>query len=260
MPAAGRAGAWRRLVYAVCGLSLLPCAAPVGAATVADLLRLIEHAERRYEAVRDYTSVMVSVERLGDVLQPEKRVLLKFQRPFKVYMRWLEGPGAGREGLYVAGAHDGKFIVAEAEGIARFVTAALAPDDPRVLEKSRHPVTDVGIGRLLEIVGENARRGAREHVLRVVDRGVAEIDGRPVHQLEGILPRDPAAGYYGYRVILAFDREYGLPTRVVVYDAADRLVEDYTYLQLRLNAGLTDRDFDRNNPEYAFARWRLRLP
>jgi hypothetical protein len=252
--------AWHRLLHAACALALLLPAAPVGAATVADLLRLIERAERRYETIRDYTSLMTSVERLGDVLEPEKRVLLKFQRPFKVYMRWLAGPGAGREGLYVAGAHDGKFIVAEAEGLARFVAAALVPDDPRVLEKSRHPVTDVGIGRLLEIVGENARRGAREQVLRVVDRGVAEVEGRRVHQVEGILPRDPAAGYYGYRVILAFAEEHGLPIRVVVYDAGDRLVEDYTYLQLRLNPGLTDRDFDRNNPEYAFSRWRLRLP
>jgi hypothetical protein len=250
-----------RLLHAACALALLlPATAAAGAASVADLLTLLEHAERRYAAVRDYTSLMVSVERLGDVLQPEKRVLLKFQRPFKVYMRWLLGPGAGREGLYVAGANDGKFVVAEAEGLAQFVTAALVPDDPRVLEKSRHPVTDVGIGRLLEIVGENARRGARERVLRVVDRGAGEVDGRRVRQVEGILPRDPAAGYYGYRVILAFDQEYGLPTRVVVYDTGDRLVEDYTYLQLRLNPGLTDRDFDRNNREYAFARWRLKLP
>jgi hypothetical protein len=259
MPVSARAGR-RRLLPAACGLSLLLAAAPAGAATVGELLRLVEQAERRYETVRDYTSLMLSVERLGNVLQPEKRIVFKFQRPFKVYMRWLEGPGAGREGLYVAGANDGKFIVAEAEGLARFVTAALVPDDPRVLEKSRHPVTDAGIGRLLDIVGENARRAAREQVLRVVDRGPAEVDGRLVRQVEGILPREPAAGYYGYRVILSFAEEHGLPVRVVVYDAQDRLVEDYTYLQLRLNPGLTDRDFDRTNPDYAFARWRLRLP
>ncbi len=227
---------------------------------MAALLEMVARAERTYEAVRDYTATLVSVERLGEVLQPEKRILLKFQRPFRVYMRWLSGRGAGREGIYVAGANDGRFIVAEAEGLARFVTARLDPADPRIFERSRHPVTDVGIGRLLEMVGANARRAAREGVLRVADRGRGAVDGRPVRQFEGILPRDPAAGYYGYRVVLSWDEGHGLPVRAITYDWQDRLVEDYTYLELRLNANLTDRDFDPANPAYAFSRWRLRLP
>jgi hypothetical protein len=160
----------------------------------------------------------------------------------------------------VAGAHDGKFLVYEPSGFQRLFTAALEPTDARVMEKSRHPVTDVGIGRLLEIVGDNARRAARDGVLRVVDHGISELAGRRVHQVESILPRDAGAGYYGYRVQLFFDREHHLPIRVVVYDWSDQLVEDYTYANLRLNPGLTTLDFDPSNKEYGFSIWRIQVP
>ena len=142
----------------------------------------------------------------------------------------------------------------------RLITAALDPTDARVMEKSRHPVTDVGIGRLLQIVGENARRASRNGLLRVVDRGAGEIAGRRVRQMEGILPRDPRAGYYGYRVELAFDEELRLPIRVVVYDWSDQLVEDYTYSELRVNPGLSGLDFDPGNKEYGFSTWRIQVP
>jgi hypothetical protein len=227
---------------------------------LAELLRLLDAADKQYAQIHDYTAVMLSRERVKDVLQEQERVLLKFQRAFKVYMRWLEGPSRGREGLYVSGAHDGKFLVYEPRGFQRLFTAALDPNDARVMEKSRHPVTDVGIGRLLEIVGDNARRAARNGVLRVVDRGPGEVAGRPVRQMEGILPRDPQAGYYAYRVQLFFDDEQRVPIRVVVYDWSDRLVEDYTYTELRLNPGLSILDFDPSNKEYGFSTWRVQVP
>ena len=228
--------------------------------SVGELLRLLDAADKQYAQIHDYTAVMVSRERVKDVLQEQERILLKFQRTFKVYMRWMEGPSQGREGLYVSGAHEGKFLIYEPRGFQRLFTAALAPTDARVMDKSRHPVTDIGIGRLLEIVGDNTRRASRNGVLRVVDRGACEVAGRRVRQLEGVLPRDPQAGYYAYRVQLFFDDEHRIPIRVVVYDWSDQLVEDYTYANLRLNPGFSTLDFDPSNKEYGFSAWRIQVP
>ncbi len=251
---------WKTILLLVCGL-ILGAPGSILAAGPAELVRLLERAERSYAGVYDYTSIMISRDRVQGILLPEQRILLKFQRPFKVYMKWLEGPGKGREGLYVNGAYDGRFLVYEPRGVLRrLFTAALDPGDRRVMEKSRHPVTDVGIGRLLEIVGDNARRAARSGVLQVVDRGPGEVAGRPVRTIESILPRDAGAGYYAYRVLLSFDEESGLPIRVVVYDWDDRLVEDYTYSHLRLNPGLPGRDFDPDNSDYGFSGWRIPVP
>lgn len=249
-----------RLRLLLC-LALITCGwtPAVFGATEAEMFRYLERAEQRYAEVRDYQAIMVSRERINGALEPEKSILLKFQRPFRVYMKWLEGLGKGREGLYVAEAHDGKFLVYEPNGIRRLFTAALDPRDRRVLEVSRHPVTDIGIGRILEIIGENTRRAAKQRVLALADRGPAEVGGRKVRQIEGILPQDPRAAYYGHRVILSFDEEHGLPIRAVVYDWENRLVEDYAYTQLYLNPGFTMRDFDPANTEYSFSRWRLPL-
>jgi outer membrane lipoprotein-sorting protein len=247
-----------RLILIIAGLCLWT--APAVGATEAALLRYLERAEQRYAQIQDYTAVMVSRERINGSLEPEKAVLLKFQRPFKVYMKWLDGAAKGREGIYVLGAHDGKFLVIEPNGLRRFFTAALEPGDPRVMEVSRHPVTDVGIGRVLEIIGENVRRAFRQKVLKLVDRGVGEVAGRRVREIEGILPADRAADYYGHRVILSFDEEHQLPIRVVVYDGENRLIEDYTYSQLRLNPGFSNTDFDPGNPAYGFSKWKITIP
>src|SRR5512144_2273187 len=99
---------------------LMGLAGSARATTDGEFLRLLETADAKYAEVRDYTANMISVERVGETLIPERRSLVKFQRPFKVYMRWLEGPGKGREGLYIAGENNGKFLIAEPGGIARF--------------------------------------------------------------------------------------------------------------------------------------------
>ncbi|HSB68245.1 MAG TPA: DUF1571 domain-containing protein [Candidatus Methylomirabilis sp.] len=223
-------------------------------------MRHLDLAEKSYAGVHDYTSIMLGRERLGGELRPQERILLKFQRPFKVYMKWIEGPSKGREGLYVSGAHNGKFLLYEPRGIRRLFTAALEPSDQRVMEQSRHPVTDVGIGRLLEIVGENARRGAKNGVLQVIDRGTGDLAGRRVRNLEGILPRDQKLAYYCYRVLLSFDEEHHLPIRVVVYDWDDQIAEEYIHTDLRLNPGFTGRDFDPDNGDYGFSGWRISIP
>ena len=248
------------LALAVAGAWTLAGAGAGGAASVADALRLLELAEERYAEIQDYTAILLTQERIGGILRPEHAVLLKFARPFSVYLRWLDGPAQGREGLFVAGAWGDRFLVQEKQGLASLVTAAISPRDPRILERSRHPVTNIGLGRLLEIVGEDARRAARNGVLAVVDHGIHVVAGRPARQVEGILPRDPEASYYCHRVILAFDLQHHLPLRVVVYDWAGHLVEQYTYTDLRLNPGFAPRDFDPANPDYGFSRIRLPLP
>jgi hypothetical protein len=225
-----------------------------------EVLRLLDLADKQYAQIRDYTSTMVSRERVGVALRPQERVLVKFQRPFKVYMRWMDGPSQGREGLFVSGAHDDKFLVSEPKGFQRLFTVALAPTDRRVMEQSRHPVTDIGIGRLLEFVGDSTRRAARNGVLRAIDRGMVESAGRRVRQVECVLAQDSHAGYYAYRAILGFDQENHLLIRAVVYDWNDQLVEDYAYDDLRLNPGLTSQDFDPSNKEYGFSVLRFHIP
>jgi len=241
------------------GAGMLALPSMAGVSCTDEALRLLELAEERYAEVQDYTTVLLARERVGGTLGAQHAILLKFARPFSVYMRWMDGPSQGREGLFVVGAWGDRFLVQEKQGIARFVTAAISPNHPRVFQVGRHPVTEVGIGHLLQILGYDARRAARNGALAVLDRGVQSVAGRPVQVVEGLLPSDPDAGYYCQRVVVSFDLENHLPVRAIVYDWAGQLVEEYTYTQLRLNPGLTTRDFDPENPEYGFSRLRVPL-
>jgi hypothetical protein len=257
----GRVGALVALGFGAVILSAGMVALPSGAgvSSTDEALQLLALAEKGYADVQDYTAILLARERVGGTLNSRHAILLKFGRPFSVYMRWMDGPHEGREGLFVEGAWGDRFLVQEKEGLARFITAAIAPDDSRVFQVGRHPVTDIGIGHLLRILGQDARRAARNGVLTVKDRGAHSQAGRAVHEVEGILPSDPDAGYYCYRVIVSFDLENHLPVRVVIYDWADQLVEEYAYTDLRLNPGLTSRDFDPENPAYGFSRLRIPL-
>lgn len=57
------------------------------------------------------------------------------------------------------------------------------------------------------------------------------------------------------------DHELGLPIRFEAYDwpksagAEPKLVEEYTYSDLKTDIGLGDADFDAANPHYAFGRF-----
>ena len=63
-----------------------------------------------------------------------------------------------------------------------------------------------------------------------------------------------------HKVKLYIDQEHGLPIRFEAYDwprhpgAPAELVEEYSYLDLKVNVGLHDHDFDPANKQYSFGR------
>ncbi len=243
----------RPLALVVLALSV---ASPASAGETEAVLARMEAA---YAAVQSYTARFIREERIGDVLRPREEALVKFQRPGQVYLRWIAGSPKGREILYVDGRDDDKILVHEPSGLARLFTIVMAPDSPRVLKESRHPITDVGIGRLVELIVGNARRGLQRGELAVVDHGRVEAAGRAERLVELVLPRDPGKGYYCYRAQVSIDRATGLVVGALIFDWDDRLVASYAYRDLEVNVNLTAHDFDPGNPEYAFPRWRLRL-
>jgi outer membrane lipoprotein-sorting protein len=215
--------------------------------------------ETAYARVQSYTARFVRQEVVDGVLRPSEEALLKFQRPGLLYLRWVTGPPAGRQILFVPGRNDDRMLVREPGLFTGFATIVMAPDSPRVLEESRHPVTDLGIGRLIDLILDNARRAAAAGELTVRDAGTAGGPDGVERRLEVILPRARAKGYYCHRLDLALAADSGLPVRAIIHDSDDRVVADYAYRELRLNPPLTAADFDAANPEYGFPRWRWRV-
>ena len=58
--------------------------------------------------------------------------------------------------------------------------------------------------------------------------------------------------YYAARGSVWVSPQSLLPTRIEIFDANDELYERYIYTEVRLNPGLTDADFNPENPDYRF--------
>jgi hypothetical protein len=232
---------------------------PVRVDAADPLATLLADMEGAYTRVTGYTALLVRQERVGARLRPREEALLKFQRPGSVYMRWIAGPAKGRELLFVEGRDDGKILVHEPRFFSRLFTLVLAPDSPRILQESRHPATDVGLGRLIELIAGEARRGQRAGELTTVDRGVVGEARSRERVFELVLPREVSRGYYCSRAVLSLHPDLGLPVRARFFDRDEQILADYAYRDLELNGPLTPLDFDPRNPAYGFPRLRVRL-
>ena len=235
-------------------LSLLLWAILLGQGTGAensyDLEKCLQETEAALAKVDNYSAVFHRIEFVDRKLIPEEVTVLRFKRPLKIYMRWIT-PSKGQESLYVKGANNNK-IRAHGSGLIGLATVNLDPNGSLAMENSRHPITEAGLHNLVDKIASNLRRGLAAGELISRDHGEQKVYGRKTRKLEGILPKDATKGYYCHRCIVNLDLETMMPIKVQIFDWEDRLVESYGYELLKLNPGLSDKDFDPKNPEYHF--------
>jgi hypothetical protein len=219
--------------------------------TIDDAVRLIETARDRFREVRDYSCRLVQRERVGDKLPPETVLGMEVRtHPFSVHLSWHEPRSMqGQEAVYVAGRNDGKMRVRGAGLLGAVGFISLEVDDARARRTSRHNITEAGLGNLIERFAEG---WPRERVHGGVEVHVDDFKfaGRPCTRVETIHPTNPDGFFLFGRSVVYFDRDTHLPIRVENYDwpkhkgEADGLVEEYSYLGLKLNPGLSDDVFN----------------
>lgn len=216
-----------------------------------ELEALLTEAEVSLAGVDNYTAVFHKQERVEGKLLAAERMQLKFRKPFSVYLKWLKGPHQGRETLYVEGANENR-LKAHEGGILNVVTVNVDPNGSRAMKGNRHPITDTGLAKLTQLVKTNVHRGVVQGEIQARDHGEETVYGRKTRKVEGTFPKEKADQYYCLRAVVNLDRELKVPIRVQIFDREDRMIETYGYEDLKLNAGLTDLDFDPENPAYGF--------
>lgn len=221
----------------------------------------IAACQARYDRVEDYTCTFYKRERIAGRMTPLHIMDMKVRtKPQSIYFRFQQ-PAQGREAIYIAGRHSGK-VLAHDVGLNKLIagTLQLEPTSSRAMEDCRHPITEAGIGPLLDTL---AKRWAVE--LNPDDSIITFSDDIVVgpHRctmIESTHPhRQPRFLHHKVRVYI--DQENGLPIRFEAYDwpkhhrALPELSEEYSYMQLKLNVGLRDIDFDVTNSQYSFGRF-----
>ena len=215
----------------------------------ADPLKVLSGMEAAYAKVDDYTANFLKQERVGGKVLPEENIFLKFKKPFKVYMKWLKGPHEGREALFVRGKYDNK-VVGHDSGILGFLNLKMDPNGKLAMRGNRHPITDVGIGRLIEIVMTNVRRGEKSGEVTLRLAGEEQVYGRQAWHIKIDYPPEKAKGYYCRKLDLWVDRELGLPVKIIVYGWKGEFLESYGYRELKINPGLKEEEFDKDYKDY----------
>jgi hypothetical protein len=210
--------------------------------------------------VKDYTATLVKRERVdGDLTEYEYMFTKIRHQPFSVYMYFLKpADKVGREVIYVAGKNEGNLVAHEEQGIKKLIgPVSLKPNAPLAMQGNRYPITEVGImnltRRLIE-VGESDRKYGECDVQYTPN---AKVNGR-VCTLVQVTHPVPRKNFRYHKALIYIDDELNIPIRFEAYDwpkdagGQPVLLEEYTYVNIKLNADLTDADFDTRNPKYKF--------
>ena len=217
--------------------------------------------------VRDYSCNLVRQERVNGRLRSTEYMAAKVRHrrtkdgevvvPFGVYLKVLApSKFKGREILYVEGKNDGDMLVRNGGKRFPFITTRINPNSDTALADNRYPLTEFGIEnlvtRLIEVVKEDIRLTDDTDVQFFNN---AKIDGRSCTGVVVLHPNyDSRLRFHKASVFV--DNELKLPVRYEAYDwPRDQgddpiLLEQYTYRDIKVNVGYTDRDFDADNPNY----------
>ena len=227
---------------------------------IAQAKKAIADCRDRYTQVRDYTCTFVKRERIDDRLTPQHIMIMKARTsPNSLYFHFQQ-PNQGREAIYVHGRNNGR-IVAHDVGLTKFLagTMHLDPRGSMAMEDNRHPVTEAGIGSLIDTVAKHWAVELTPGESQLTFHDDVRVGNRRCTMIESVHPqRGP--NFLFHKVKLYIDQEHGLPIRFEAYDwprhagAPAELVEEYSYLDLKLNVGLRDHDFDPANKQYSFGR------
>jgi hypothetical protein len=222
----------------------------------------------------DYTAVLTKRELVAGKLVPESKMILKLkygppttagaERTVAVYLKTLDPKSqAGREVLWIQGKNDNKLTAHEA-GMLGLISVDLKPESRLAMAGNRYPITEIGIEKLL---GKLIERGELDRKLgpatvrttenvSLGDRKCRLIE--ILHENQTATIENGTAEFEFYLAQIYIDIERLLPLKYASFSwpksigGKPELIEEYTYLDVQLNVGLGDADFDTKNPAYRF--------
>ena len=219
--------------------------------------------------VNDYTAILVKRERVGGELGTHEYMAVKVRnrktvdgqivQPLSVYLNFLKPTSVkGREVIYVEGQNDGNLIAHEGGFKGKFLpTVTIPPDGMLAMRGQRYPMTEIGIENLILKLIERGETARRFSDVQCEFRKNARVKDRVCTVLQVTQPKKrPELEFYQAHVFI--DDALNVPIRYIAYDwpnrvgASPEVIEEYNYLDLKLNVGLTDQDFDPHNADYNF--------
>lgn len=228
-----------------------------------------EGLEFMKKEVQDYTCTIVKRERVKGELGKHQYMFAKIRHhqdgkgdaeiPFSVYLKFRQPKSVeGREVIWVEGKNDNK-LVAHEGGLLNLKRAWLAPDGFFAMMGQRYPIKEIGVQNLVEQLIKRGERDRKHRNVEVKFFDGAMVDDRKCRKIQVVHPeKRPELDFHKAQIFI--DEQLNIPIRYVAWtwpekpDGELQLIEEYTYRDVKLNVGLTDKDFDPDNEEYNFPR------
>jgi len=217
--------------------------------------------------IDDYTALFVKRCRVDGELPPLSYAKLKVRdrkvkdgvitTPMAVYLNFLKPADVqGREVIWSEGANDGNMVVHQG-GMARFVTLNLDPTGYLAMRGQRYPVTDIGVENLLKKIIDTAERDRKHDECETKIYRNAKVGKMSCTMVEVIHPvRRAHFDFHRARVYFSEDLKVPIRYKSWTWPEAEGqeppLQEEYNYLRMAVNVGLTEADFDSENPAYRY--------
>jgi len=210
--------------------------------------------------IQDYSCTVVKRERIDGKLGEHEYMFAKIrQRPFSVYLLFL-GPDSvkGQEVIYVDGRNDGNMLAHAGSGVRAMVgMVSLKPQSMLAMAGNRYPITELGVENLTKRLVEVAEHDKHFGECDVNFYPNAKVNGRICTCIQVAHPV-PRRNFRFHLARVFIDDELMVPIRYEAYDWPQEqggqpvLMEEYTYMNVKINNGFTDADFDPKNTAYKF--------
>lgn len=246
------------------GLSNASTGSEVSPHPLASTVRYCEsHSEFIRTKVRDYSCRLIKRERINNSLQEPQFADLKVRcehqtkdgttEPLAVYMQFRAPRSIeDRRVLYVADQHDGKVLVRKGGSMMKQLRLSVDPHSMLTRSESKYKITEIGLDKLIDRVVRRFKSDMQHDPdaanTRVAHFRNAYVGKRKCTHIQVVHPQ-PAEGLGFHQLSLFVDDELHVPIRLIVHSWPKQaggdapILEEYNYLGLRLNRGLSGQDF-----------------
>ncbi len=201
---------------------------PVAAERSPAIAKLIANMDAQYAKVTSYAATLIRQERSGDALAPAESIEFSFEKPQKMHLLWNDGPRRGQE-ISLA---NGK-IRGHRGGLLSFFDFSIDLSDPRVLKESRRPLTDIGIGAIIDLLRKNISLGLERKEV-AVKIGNEVWNEKHCIRIDAVFEKGQP-DYDCMKFTAYVDPDLKLPIALLIYDQPDVLSEQYDFKDLKLN-------------------------
>jgi hypothetical protein len=216
-----------------------------------------------HQNVHDYSCRLIKRERIDGKLQSPQFARVKVRceqkqdgevvKPMAVFIQFLAPAKIkDRRILYIDGQNNGEMLVRKGGISMKYLKLRLKPGSTQALRESKYPITEIGFDkifdRLIQLAKDDMASDPTAANTQVSHFRDAKVNDRVCSHLRVVHPAQ-GKGIMFHEANLFVDNELKVPIRLVVHGWPESeggekpLIEEYSYVDLKMNVGLKDADF-----------------